>query len=91
MATSDVSATLAERGSRYGRFADQAEYAQALNDVASRSPNFSKMRASQREAIRIIFNKLGRILNGDVDYSDSWHDIAGYALLVDAELKAEGK
>lgn len=83
--------TLAERGARYGRFEDQAVYAQGLNEVADKSPNLAKMRPSQREALRLIFNKVGRILNGDADYSDSWHDIAGYATLVDNELKAEGK
>jgi len=27
-------------------------------------------------------HKIGRILNGDPNWSDSWHDIAGYAQLV---------
>jgi hypothetical protein len=30
----------------------------------------------------MIAHMLGRILNGDPDYADSWHDIAGYAQLV---------
>lgn len=30
----------------------------------------------------MIAHKLGRIINGDPNYSDSWHDIAGYAKLV---------
>lgn len=36
----------------------------------------------QREALDMVFHKVGRILNGDPDYSDSWADIAGYAKLV---------
>ncbi len=83
--------TLAERGSRYGEFKDQAVYAQGFAEIAAKSPNWPTMAPDQREGLSIIFNKIGRILNGDPDYSDSWHDIAGYATLVDKRLKAEGK
>lgn len=86
-----VSDTLAERGSRYGEFKDQAVYAQGMADIARLSPNWRAMAPDQREGLSIIFNKIGRILNGDPDYSDSWHDIAGYATLVDKRLKDEGK
>lgn len=34
------------------------------------------------EALEMIAHKVGRILNGDPAYSDSWVDIAGYAKLV---------
>ncbi len=36
----------------------------------------------QVEALEMVCHKIGRIVNGDPDYSDSWHDIAGYAKLV---------
>jgi len=36
----------------------------------------------QQEALDMICHKIGRILNGDPDYADNWHDIAGYAQLV---------
>jgi hypothetical protein len=87
----DVAATLAERGARYGVFADQARYAQGMNSIFESSPNFGTMAPDQKEAFRLFANKMGRILNGDADYSDSWHDIAGYATLVDKRLKGEGK
>jgi hypothetical protein len=86
-----LDATLGERGKRYGEFKDQAVYAQGLAAVAVTSPNWLPMAPDQREALSVIFNKIGRILNGDPDYSDSWHDIAGYATLVDKRLKSEGK
>ena len=88
---SGITATLAERGSRYGEFKDHAVYADGVNAIYLSSPNWPKMAPDQREALRIIANKLGRILNGDPDYSDSWHDIVGYAKLVDDRLKGEGK
>lgn len=86
-----IDSTLAERGTRYGEFKDQAVYAQGMAKIAGSSPNWGKMEADQREALSVIFNKIGRILNGDPDYSDSWHDIAGYATLVDKRLKLAGK
>ena len=36
----------------------------------------------QLEALDMIAHKIARIINGDPDYADSWHDIAGYAKLV---------
>jgi hypothetical protein len=37
----------------------------------------------------MIQHKVARILNGEPDYSDNWHDIAGYATLVDDLLSAK--
>jgi hypothetical protein len=39
--------------------------------------------------MEMICHKMARIMNGDPNYSDSWHDIAGYAKLVADRL--EGK
>jgi hypothetical protein len=82
----DLTDTLNERGTRYGEFKDQAVYADGFNEIMQSSPNWKTMQPDQREALRIIANKIGRILNGDPDYADSWHDIAGYATLVDKRL-----
>lgn len=88
--SNDVSSTLAERGGRYGVFMDHASYSDAINKVFESSPNWKEvMSPDMREALRIIANKLGRILNGDPYYADSWHDIAGYAMLVDKRLCGE--
>ena len=35
----------------------------------------------------MICHKIGRIVNGDPDYADSWIDIAGYAKLVADRLE----
>jgi hypothetical protein len=74
--------TLAERGSRYGDFFTHAKISQAIIHAMEESPNWSKLDADMREAFHIIANKIGRILNGDPWYHDSWHDIVGYAKLV---------
>lgn len=81
-----MTSTLAERGSRYGEFTTHAKYTQALKRVLQSSPNWAAMDDDQREALEMVAHKVGRILNGDPNYADSWHDIAGYAQLVDNRL-----
>jgi hypothetical protein len=44
------------------------------------------MQDDQREALDMIAHKIGRILNGDPNYADSWHDLEGYARLVEQRL-----
>lgn len=82
----DINDTLAERGKRYGTFVQQAVYCQQLKDTFRSSPNWDKMGNDQRECLDMIANKIGRILNGDPNYADSWHDIVGYAKLVEDRL-----
>ncbi len=87
----DVDATLAERGKRYGTFKGHAEVTIGLkNVVREHAEKLGKTFApDQIEALHMICHKLGRIVNGDPDYADSWIDIAGYAKLVADRL--EGK
>lgn len=85
----NVDQTLNERGSRYGKFVDHAEITQSLKLVMSRTPKWEVLSPSQKEALEMIQHKIGRILNGDPDYDDSWHDISGYASLVAKELRGE--
>ncbi len=86
-----VDALLAERGSRYGTFLDTARITQRLKSVAHQfaQQHDKTFDVDQAEALDMIFNKIGRILNGDPNYADSWIDIAGYAKLVANRL--EGK
>jgi hypothetical protein len=82
--TTNIHDTLDERGKRYGAFTGHAEVTQALKSVifdALRSRN-KLLAADQQEALDMIVHKIGRIINGDENYDDSWHDIAGYATLV---------
>ena len=81
--------TLKERGSRYGSFTSHAEFAEAINTVYESSNNWKTMRPDAKESLRIIANKIGRILNGDPDYDDNWRDIAGYATLVLNRIESE--
>lgn len=82
--THDINTTLTERGRRYGTFKDHAEIAQRLKGVLRKfeAERGCDLDPDQREALEMIAHKIARILNGDPNYADSWHDIAGYAQLV---------
>lgn len=84
-----VDATLAERGSRYGNFLSHANITQQIKQRMQDSPNWHKMQPDQREALEMTAHKIGRILNGDPDYIDSWLDIEGYIRLVRVRLEQE--
>ena len=77
----DITETLQERGKRYGLFTRHAEISQQLKEVINQYQT-KVLAPDQQEALDMICHKIGRILNGDPDYADSWHDIAGYAQLV---------
>lgn len=85
----DIIQTLTERGNRYGPFKGHAEITQDLKDVIDLHLNLrlKTLSPSQHEALDMICHKIGRIVNGDPDYDDSWIDIAGYAQLVADELR----
>ena len=84
-----IDRTLTERGSRYGRFIDHANVTQDLKAVVREHLNLmgKQLADDQMEALEMILHKIGRIVNGDPDYVDSWVDIAGYAKLVADRLE----
>lgn len=85
---SNITSTLEERGKRYGTFQDQSVICQNLKYIMRNSPSskWDDMSADQKECLDMIANKIGRILNGDPNYTDSWHDIQGYAKLVEDRI-----
>ena len=84
--------TLKERGKRYGEFKDQSKITQALKDVmTSCGDKYGRLSDDKKEALEMIALKIGRILNGDPEYKDSWRDIAGYATLVADTLEDDEK
>lgn len=85
----DVSETLAERGSRYGEFPEHARVTQNIKRAMQDSANWTSLSDDKKEALEMVARKVGRILNGDPEYADSWHDIIGYTKLVEDELGAQ--
>lgn len=95
-----IEKTLNERGARYGDFTDHARLCQKLKQVmqtfsipqgvpgiitASVKP-WEKLAPVQKQALEVIADKIARILSGDPNYADNWHDIQGYARLVEERL-----
>ena len=83
----NINETLDERGKRYGKFEKHAELTQELKLVMRKGHQWFGLYPDQMEALEMIQHKVGRILNGDPDYADSWVDIAGYAQLVANRLE----
>lgn len=82
----DIGATLSQRGSRYGPFTGHARITQDLKHIMHTTHGWAKLTSDQKESLEMIVHKIGRILNGDPNYDDSWVDIAGYAKLVGDRL-----
>lgn len=92
--TKALSQTLQERGAKYGKFRENSEAAQQLKRVIAiyvRRQAVGFLGCDQQEALDMICHKIGRIVCGDPDWADSWHDIAGYAQLVADRLSEEAR
>ena len=87
---SEIDATLQERGNRYGEFHEHARITQNIKRAMVDSPNWASLSDDKKEALEMVAHKIGRILNGDPKYIDSWHDIIGYTRLVEQILSSEG-
>lgn len=87
--TTNIDATLQERGKRYGSFKEHARIAQAIKKAMRDSPNWESLPDDMKETLEMNAHKTARILNGDPFYHDSWHDINGYTKLVADELIKE--
>ena len=84
--TKDITETLGQREGRYGEYVHVAATAQQLKETLRGGDSWGIMEAYMQESLDLIANKLARIVNGDPFYDDSWHDVGGYAKLVEIEL-----
>lgn len=84
-----IETTLAERGARYGVFADHARICQGIKHSMSMHHGWNRLADDQKQALEVIADKIARMLNGDPNYLDNWHDIIGYAKLVEDRLREE--
>ena len=81
-----IEATLIERGSRYGDFKGHAKVTRAIKRAMIDSENWGSLPDEMQEALDMVAHKIGRILNGDPEYKDSWTDVIGYTALIEREL-----
>lgn len=81
-----VQETLQQRAKVHVDFVAISEVSQALCDVMHASPNWDELPAEMKESLEMQAHKQARILAGSPNHADSWHDIAGYAVLVEQTL-----
>ena len=81
-ANDSVQQTITERGQRYGEFNEHARITQNIKRAMVDSPNWQNLSDDKKESLEMLAHKVGRILNGDPEYKDSWHDLSCYATLV---------
>ena len=82
----NIDDTLKERGKRYGEFFEHAAISQGIKKSMTMWPGWENLHSFHKEALEMIAHKIARILNGDPNYHDSWHDIVGYAKLAADEI-----
>lgn len=85
-----VDNTLQTRKNSHGEFIDHARITQEIKAAMQASPNWAKLHPCVKEALDMNAHKVGRILCGDPYYGDHWHDIQGYAKLVEDRLPRIG-
>lgn len=78
-----IEATLAERQAQYGDFKSVANTTGQLMAVILNSNNGKTLPYAHEEALHMICSKIARIMNGDYNHKDSWHDIGGYSKLIE--------
>ena len=80
-----IDATLAERQSQYGSFEDVAFVTENIMATLAkaRSNGLQDLPHTHRMALYMIASKMARIVNGDFNHLDSWHDIGGYSKLIE--------
>jgi len=82
----NIKDTIQERSSQYGNYSGQSTISQALKNVMRSSKNWSTLTHDKKESLEMIVHKIARIINGNSNNFDSWHDIEGYAALVSNNL-----
>lgn len=78
-----VEETLQQRGNVHGDYNEQSATHDALLSVMIKRESFMQLKPQHRQALNIIAMKISRILSGDAEHKDHWHDIAGYATLAE--------
>jgi len=86
---SDVEKTINDRWKSHGDFAAvAATYSRLMKEVETSG---AQLHPVHRMCLEMIFHKVARIVNGDPNFPDHWHDIAGYAALAERGFRGEKK
>ncbi len=91
MATKSLDETLEERGSVYGDFGGNLYLRQQMMSAIEtryKAVNGHSLSNEQRHLFQDVIAKLAR-LAATPSHLDSWHDLAGYATLIEGILQNE--
>ena len=87
---SDVEETLRQRNSVHGNFDSNARCSQDIKRIINEHLGMRVRREGtlplndvQLEALDLIATKISRIVSGNANHTDHWHDIQGYAALAE--------
>lgn len=86
-----VERTLNERQSQYGCYEDVAYATQSMLDILYSNTSYKNMSKPHKESIHMILSKIARLSCGDQNCIDGWHDIQGYAKLIEDLIGKENE
>ena len=84
----DVRGTLDERHVSHGEYTNDAGAAIAILDTFD-DFGAANLDPVKRHALYMIAFKIARIVSGNPDHKDHWHDIAGYATLAEDRCETD--
>lgn len=84
-----VEDTLKERAATHGSYVEHSKMSQTLKETLRGARMYDSLSDMQKEALDMICHKISRIVCGNPNHVDHWHDIAGYATLVEQILAVE--
>ena len=70
-----IEETLAQRQKTHGDFSSHAAVSQAMKKAMRQSAGWGGLSDDKKEALEMLAHKIARILNGNPDTHDHWHDI----------------
>jgi len=85
--TDDINIMLDEREKTHGSYAAQSTCSQYIKEAMRLTAGWGSLSAPHKEALEMIALKIARILYGNPNEPDHWHDITGYARLAEKECK----
>ena len=82
----NVTDTLDSREKTYGSYPENCKLTQDVKDILRSHHGWGSMSPEAKQSVEMIVYKIARIITGDHGHKDSWHDIGGFALLIEQDL-----
>lgn len=84
--TKEINDLTSERAKTHGDFDLSSLFVRRVYKEITNSPNFHNLTPPQERGLRMIVEKLSRVLYGDSQFFDHWIDIEGYAKLINDSI-----